>query len=91
MLLHSVDLQGKILDAHPSLGPIFFIFMQFSGHFNRIGWHPFGVGASLENHGSAPTAEAGHRYLNYGDETLLYTKRYAILYSSGSRIFTVKP
>ena len=33
-----VDLHSKILDARPSslLGPDFFMFMQFSGKFDRI-------------------------------------------------------
>ena len=40
------DLRSKILDAHPSLGQIVFIFVQFSVKFGQIiGWCTFGVGA----------------------------------------------
>ena len=48
------DLHGKILEAdpHPSLGPIFFIFMHFSETFVQIiGWH--GLVPPLGNTGFA--------------------------------------
>ena len=48
------DIRRKIFDACPSLGPIFFIFMQFSGIFGQIiGWRSPHVGAPLGNPGSA--------------------------------------
>ena len=49
-----MDLHSKILDGSP-LGPIFFIFMQFSVKVCQImGWYPFGVGVPHQgNPGSA--------------------------------------
>ena len=48
------DLHSKILDMHPALGPISFIFMQFTGKLSRIiGWRPSG------NPGSVPEVKLG--------------------------------
>ena len=46
-------LHSKILDTHPPLDPILFIFMQFLAKFGLI-W-PLGLAPHLQNHGCAAT------------------------------------